>query len=88
MQPLPKKSKEKHVHLEREKARCTSHWDMDYMPLQKMRALYRRKAQWSAAEKSVESQPSRSHKRLGVALILAGLALLGVAALLGRWCLG
>jgi hypothetical protein len=86
MKAEAEKQKKGHVYLESEKARYTTHWDMDYLPLGKLKALYRRQKGKSAGKAPAKNAPSSSRlkRRVGWALIAAGIVTLLLVALIGR----
>jgi hypothetical protein len=78
------KSKRRVV-LEEGKIRRTTHWDMDYLPLRQVDALYERPSV-HPGEPPAESPPeTTTNRRWGLICILAGLGLLGLAVSLARW---
>lgn len=82
------KSKKTHVHLESEKARHTSHWDMDYLPLKELKSLYRRRMNYSDRRSLDSPSYLRLKRRLGWALVASALAMLALVALIGRGVTG
>ena len=70
-------SAKQRVTVERDKLRQTTHWDMDYLPLESVEHLYSRKRVDTADTAPRESLPrTTSNRRLGVICILAGVVLL------------
>ena len=75
----------KHVYAEREKTMHTSHWDMDYLSLPEIDALYSQQPRLKQSLK--QPDPARrklSRRQAGVLLIVMGLALMLVGIGLGR----
>jgi hypothetical protein len=81
----PEKRKKGRVYVESEKARYTTHWDMDYLPLGKLKTLYRQRG-GEPRDREAKDSPSslRLKRQVGWALIAAGLVML---ALIGRYIL-
>jgi hypothetical protein len=80
------KSSPKHIYAEREKLMHTSHWDMDYLSIPEIDALY---GQQPRSEHSLEKAPvpdkqPLSRRQAGLMLIVVGLALLLAGLGLGR----
>ena len=86
MQTEAEMQKKKHVYLEKEKARYTTHWDMDYLPLGRLKALYRLQSSMPPGKSGAvkASYSLRLKRRIGWVLIGAGIVLLGIVALVGR----
>jgi len=69
----------KRVALEQDKVRQTSHWDLDYLPLKEVDALYDRPV--GRREKAGVSESPRkpmTNRSLGLICIAAGLGLLAL----------
>jgi hypothetical protein len=69
----------KRVALEQDKVRQTSHWDLDYLPLKEVDALYDRpggRRETAGASESPRKQ--MSNRLLGIICIAAGLGLLAL----------
>ena len=69
----------KRVALEQDKLRQTSHWDLDYLPLKEVDALYDRPETAGASESPRKQMTNRS---LGLICIAAGLGLLALTVTL------
>ena len=77
MERKPEPNAKPRVTVERDKLRQTTHWDMDYLPLESVERLYGRKGVKTADTASFEPPPrTTSSRRLGVICILAGVVLL------------
>jgi len=77
----------KRLYTEREKVRQTTHWDMDYLPLEKVAGYYRHLE--SGSKKTVRPNLPKQHRAyLGLGLIAAGLLLLLGAVLAARLLAG
>jgi hypothetical protein len=73
------KSGKKRVTLEQDKVRQTSHWDLDYLPLKEVDALYDRpddRRETAGASKSPRKR--MSYRSLGLICIAAGLGFLAL----------
>jgi len=69
----------KRVTLEQDKVRQTSHWDLDYLPLREVDALYERPGgRRETAGASESSRKQISNRSLGIICIAAGLGLLAL----------
>jgi len=69
----------KRVALEQDKVRQTSHWDMDYLPLREVDALYARPdGRREKAEATESSGKPMTNRSLGLICIAAGLGLLAL----------
>jgi len=69
---------------EREKVRHTTHWDLDYLPIEEVEGYYfqhpaKKQAHGVAPPKKLSSQ-----RKLGLVLIGIGAGLFAVAVVLGR----
>jgi hypothetical protein len=74
----------KRVTLEQDKVRQTSHWDLDYLPLAAVDALYERpggRRKDTGASESPRKQ--MTHRSLGLICIAAGLGLLALTVTVG-----
>lgn len=77
------KNGKKRVALERDKVRQTSHWDLDYLPLKEVDALYDRpgdRRETAGASESPRKQ--MTNRSLGLICIAAGLGLLALTVTL------
>jgi hypothetical protein len=82
---VKRKSSAKHIYAEREKLMHTSHWDMDYLSMAEIDALYRQQPQLKqTSQRPRSAQRSLSRRQAGVLLIVVGLALMAVGVGLGR----
>ena len=69
----------KRVALEQDKVRQTSHWDLDYLPLKEVDALYDRPGgRRKTAGASESSGKQMANRSLGLICIVAGLGLLAL----------
>lgn len=69
----------KRVTLEQDKVRQTSHWDLDYLPLREVDALYDRPGGHRETAGASESPRKQiSNRSLGIICIAAGLGLLAL----------
>jgi len=69
----------KRVTLEQDKVRQTSHWDLDYLPLREVDALYERPGGRRETAGASESPRKQIRNRsLGIICIAAGLGLLAL----------
>ena len=76
------KTGKKRVRLEQDKVRQTSHWDMDYLPLAEVGALYDRQiARHEEKGSSEHSDKKMTNRSLGLICIAAGLGLLALAVM-------
>ena len=72
-------NEKKRVTLEQDKVRQTSHWDLDYLPLKEVDALYDRPGGCrETAGVSESSRKQMSNRSLGIICIAAGLGLLAL----------
>ena len=77
MQASTETNNKSRVVLEADKVRQTTHWDLDYLPLQTVDSLYDRKASGTAETASPGmSSKTPSNRYLGMICILAGVGLL------------
>ena len=77
MEGKPEANAKQRVTVERDKLRQTTHWDMDYLPLETVEDLYGREQLRTADAPSPEPPPrTTSNRRLGVICILAGMVVL------------
>jgi hypothetical protein len=86
---MPHHDGEKHIALEEDKVRQTSHWDMDYLPRKEVEARYARPttrpAQAPVAEERSKPMTSR---QLGIICMVAGLVILALAVAAARYLSG
>ena len=69
----------KRVTLEQDKVRQTSHWDLDYLPLKEVDALYDRPGGRRETDEASESSGKQmANRSLGLICIAAGLGLLAL----------
>ena len=85
-QTMPSKTRKNRVALERDKLRNTSHWDLDYLPLHEVEALFAGQARHRNDAGPVK-RPGRSISRrvLGLLCVAAGLGFLAVALIAARF---
>ncbi len=73
----------KRVALEQDKVRQTSHWDLDYLPLKEVDALYDRPGDGrETAGVSESPRKQMTNRSLGLICIAAGLGLLALTVAL------
>lgn len=73
----------KRVALEQDKVRQTSHWDLDYLPLKEVDALYDRPGgRRETAGVSESPRKQMTNRSLGLICIAAGLGLLALTVAL------
>jgi hypothetical protein len=77
----------KRLYTEREKIRHTTHWDLDYLPIEAVERAYLQ-ASTSRDKKAPRKKSDRRQRWLGLVLMAAGVALFGCAVLLGRYFTG
>lgn len=75
------------LYTEREKIRHTTHWDLDYLPIEEVEH-YHFKASTSRGKKTPREKKDRSQRWLGLVLMAAGVVLFACAILLGRYFSG
>jgi hypothetical protein len=75
------------LYTEREKIRHTTHWDLDYLPIEAVEHSYLQAAT-SRDKKAPREKPVRSQGWLGLVLMAAGVTLVACAVLLGRYFTG
>jgi hypothetical protein len=75
------------LYTEREKIRHTTHWDLDYLPIEAVERSYLQ-ASTSRAKKASRKKSDRSQRWLGLVLLAAGVVLFACAVLLGRYFTG
>lgn len=83
------KTGKKRVRLEQDKIRRTSHWDMDYLPLEEVRKRYDRQiARHEDKGSSEHSEKRMTNRSLGLICIAAGLGLLALVVMVALFLRG
>ncbi|MGD9332387.1 MAG: hypothetical protein PVJ53_13825 [Desulfobacterales bacterium] len=86
MQKMPINEANTKVALEREKLRNTSHWDLDYLPMQEVEALYANQVDSSEDTEPLQHKGSSWSKRmLGLFCIAGGLVLLAMVIIAAQF---
>lgn len=81
---MANQSTKQRLYTEREKVRHTTHWDLDYLPVEEVENYYFQNPTKKPAPKATLPKKIRDQRRLGLALIVIGTGLFAVAVVLGR----
>ena len=72
------------LYTEREKVRHTTHWDLDYLPMEEVANFYFNSPARQTAERYAAGRQAVRQRRLGLLLIGIGCGLFGLAIVLGN----
>lgn len=78
-------STKQRLYTEREKARHTTHWDLDYLPIEEVENYYFQNPTNKPDPKAALPKKTMDQRRLGLVLIGIGTGLFAAALVLGRF---
>jgi len=82
---MTQQSTKQRLYTEREKVRHTTHWDMDYLPIEEVESYYFLPPEKEQAHRGTPRSKKMDQRRLGLALIGIGAGLFAAALALGRF---
>lgn len=82
---MTNQSTKQRLHTEREKVRHTTHWDLDYLPLEEVENYYFLPPAKKRVPRDTSNRKQMDQRRLGLVLIGIGVGLFAAALALGRF---
>jgi len=82
---MANQSAKKRLYTEREKVRHTTHWDLDYLPIEEVENYYFQNPTNKRDPRAAFPKKTMDQRRLGLILIGIGAGLFAVALVLGRF---
>lgn len=81
---MESQSTKRRLYTEREKVRHTTHWDMDYLPIEEVERYYFQHPSQKQGTRDAAPKKTMNQRRLGLVLICIGAGLFAAALTLGR----
>ena len=82
---MTNQSTKQRLYTEREKTRHTTHWDLDYLPIEEVESYYFQPPAKKRVPADAPPDKKMSQRRLGLVLIGIGIGLFAAALAFGRF---